>query len=131
MSYVTTEGKNYIPVFDLFGHRQERLLDVGSILSRRLKEWDGELIRKFLSRLSNLVARSPSRKGRTLATLYSTTFLLVKSDLLPTRSLLTPSEAYRSISCNHCLTFVKVSHKTQHHKMIVHGNIGETRYRYQ
>ena len=29
----------------------------------------------------------------TFATLYSTTFLLVKSDLLPTRSLLTPSEA--------------------------------------
>lgn len=29
----------------------------------------------------------------TLATLYSTTFLLVRSDLLPTRSLLTPSDA--------------------------------------
>lgn len=45
----------------------------------------------------------------TLAALYSTTFLLVKSDLLPTSSLFTPSDAYRSISCSHCLTFEKVS----------------------
>ncbi len=45
----------------------------------------------------------------TFATPYSTTFLLVKSDLLPTSSLLTPSDAYRSISWSHCLTFVKES----------------------
>lgn len=45
----------------------------------------------------------------TFAAVYSTTFLLVKSDLLPTRSLLTPSDAYLSISCSHCLTLVKVS----------------------
>ena len=45
----------------------------------------------------------------TLATLYSTTFLPVRSDLLPTRSLFTPSEAYRSISWSHCFTLVKLS----------------------
>jgi hypothetical protein len=34
--------------------------------------------------------------------LYSTTLLVVRSHLFPTSSLLTPSEAYRSISCSHC-----------------------------
>ena len=50
-----------------------------------------------------------NHKCITFATLYSTTFLLVRSDLFPTNNLLTPSDAYRSISCSHCLTFVKVS----------------------
>lgn len=50
-----------------------------------------------------------TKVSQTFATLYSTTFLLVKSDLLPTRSLSTPSEAYRSISWSHCFTLEKVS----------------------
>jgi len=48
---------------------------------------------------------------QTFATVYSTTFLPVRSDLFPTRSLLTPSDAYLSISCNHCFTLVKVSRR--------------------
>lgn len=48
----------------------------------------------------------PSSSAKDLASAYSTTFLVAKSDLLPTKSLLTPSTAYRSISCNHCLTLV-------------------------
>lgn len=50
-----------------------------------------------------------SGKLLTLATLCSTAFLPVKSLLFPTKSLLTPSVAYRSISCSHCLTLAKVS----------------------
>ena len=50
---------------------------------------------------------SPS--AYSLATVYSTTFLSVMSDLLPTSSLLTPSVAYRSISCSHALTLRNVS----------------------
>ncbi len=45
----------------------------------------------------------------TFATVYSTTFLSVMSLLLPTSSLLTPSVAYRSISCSHCFTLLKES----------------------
>ena len=45
----------------------------------------------------------------TFATVYSTTFLSAISLLFPTSSLLTPSVAYRSISCSHCLTLLKLS----------------------
>ena len=44
------------------------------------------------------------RKRNTLAIPYSTTFLSTRSDLLPMSSLLTPSEACRSISVSHPLT---------------------------
>lgn len=37
-----------IPILDLFGHCQESLLNVGSILGRGLKERDVQLIGKFL-----------------------------------------------------------------------------------
>ena len=39
-----------------------------------------------------------SQRCITFATVYSTTFLLVRSDLFPTNNLLTPSDAYLSIS---------------------------------
>ena len=45
----------------------------------------------------------------TFATVYSTTFLSDISLLFPTSSLFTPSVAYLSISCSHCLTLLKES----------------------
>jgi len=58
----------------------------------------------------------------TFAVVKSTTFLLVKSHLLPTSNLLTFVLAYRSISWSHCFTFVKDSWwqhlKTEANKMI-------------
>jgi len=45
----------------------------------------------------------------TFAVVKSTTFFVVRSHLFPTSSLLTFSHAYRSISCNHCLTLLKDS----------------------
>ena len=36
------------PVLDLLGHGQESLLDVGSVLSRGLEEWDIQLVGEFL-----------------------------------------------------------------------------------
>lgn len=50
-----------------------------------------------------------SQSVHTFATVYSTTFLSAISLLLPTRSLLTPSVAYLSISCSHCFTLLKES----------------------
>jgi hypothetical protein len=50
-----------------------------------------------------------TRRAHTFATVYSTTFLSDISDLLPTSSLLTPSVAYLSISCSHCLTLLNES----------------------
>ncbi|KAH3688198.1 hypothetical protein WICPIJ_000840 [Wickerhamomyces pijperi] len=47
--------------------------------------------------------------ANSLATLYSTDFLSVKSDLLPTNNFMTPPVAYLSISCNHCLTLLNDS----------------------
>lgn len=43
-----------VPVFDLFGHCQEGLLNVGGILCRCLEEWDGELIREFLNTITKI-----------------------------------------------------------------------------
>lgn len=57
----------------------------------------------------NDLVKGERETRRTFATVYSTTFFEVRSDLLPTSSLLTPSEAYRSISWSHCFTLVKVS----------------------
>ena len=48
----------------------------------------------------------------TFAAEYSTTFLSTKSDLLPMMSFFTSSDAYRSISCIHPLTFLNVSRVT-------------------
>lgn len=103
------EHSGDIPVLNLLGHRQEGLLDVCGVLGRRLEEGDVQLIGKFLHNAEQVVHMKQTVFRHTFAALYSTTFLLVKSDLLPTRSLLTPSDAYLSISWSHCLTFVKVS----------------------
>lgn len=105
------KGK-HIPVLNLLRHGQERLLNIGRVLGGSLKEGDRELVCELLQNWITVFLASLSNEATgilTLATVYSTTFLLVKSDLLPTRSLFTPSDAYRSISCSHCLTFVKVS----------------------
>jgi hypothetical protein len=37
-----------IPIFDLFGHRQECLFNISSILCGSFEERYGELVRKFL-----------------------------------------------------------------------------------
>lgn len=37
-----------VPVLDLLRHSQESLLDVGSVLRRRLQEGDAELVSEFL-----------------------------------------------------------------------------------
>ena len=47
--------------------------------------------------------------ARLLADSVSTCFLETRSDLLPTSSLFTPSEAYLSISCSHCFTLLNDS----------------------
>ncbi len=39
---------HHVPVLDLFGHRQESLLDIGSVLRRSFKERNRQCIRKFL-----------------------------------------------------------------------------------
>jgi hypothetical protein len=84
-----------LPVLDLLCHGQESLLDICRILRRGLKEWDRKLVGKFLQRQReiNIIRQDCLNYERTFATPYSTTFLLVKSDLLPTSSLFTPSEA--------------------------------------
>lgn len=41
---------DYLPVFDLLCHGQERLLDICCILGRGLQERDGQLIGKFLKK---------------------------------------------------------------------------------
>jgi hypothetical protein len=76
-------------LLDLARHRQERLLDVGCVLGRRLEEGDAEAVCELL--LWSAVELSIQK--RALAVVYSTTFLSVMSDLLPTSSLLTPSVA--------------------------------------
>ena len=97
-------------LLDLAGHGQEGLLDVASVLGRGLKEGDAEGIGEFLTRSASCGERQEGmlRLG-TLATVYSTTFLSAISLLFPTSSLLTPSVAYLSISCSHCLTLLKLS----------------------
>ena len=66
-----------------------------------------------------LLSRTIKIKNCTFAVVKSTTFFVVRSLLFPTRSLLTFSQAYRSISCNHCLTLLKDSWcaKEQHHQI--------------
>lgn len=81
-------------LLDLAGHGQESLLNVGSALRRCLEEGNAKAIREFLCSPSALLSRVlPGKLQRTFATVYSTTFLSAISDLLPTRSLLTPSVA--------------------------------------
>lgn len=82
-----------VPILNLLRHRQESLFNVGRVLGRSLKEWDVQLIREFLGTLMRYEHGEQLAEHGTLATLYSTTFLPVRSDLLPTRSLLTPSDA--------------------------------------
>ena len=51
--------------------------------------------------------------GHTFAVVKSTTFLLVRSHLLPTSSLETLVLAYRSISCNHVFTLENDSWRSE------------------
>lgn len=99
-------------LLDLAGHGQEGLLDVASVLGRGLEEGDAEGVGEFLPRSASCEGGQKEegmlRLG-TLATVYSTTFLSAISLLFPTRSLLTPSVAYLSISCSHCFTLLKLS----------------------
>jgi hypothetical protein len=84
------------PVLNLFRHGQEGLFDICRILRGGLKEGDGKLIGKFLRIRCNEINMEIAKVidyGQTFATPYSTTFLLVRSDLLPTSNLFTPSEA--------------------------------------
>jgi hypothetical protein len=90
-----------LPVLDLLRHSQEGLLDIRCILRRCLQEGNAQLVGKFLHGKQVDVNINHGRNQLhklAFATLYSTTFLLVKSDLLPTSNLFTPSDAYLSIS---------------------------------
>jgi hypothetical protein len=81
-------------VFDLLGHSQEGLLDVCGALGRGFQEWNTELFGEFLFMgIKVNLCHEKHQQDLTFATEYSTTFLVVKSDLFPTSSLLTPSEA--------------------------------------
>ena len=99
-------------LLDLSRHGQESLLDVGGVLGGGLKERDVERVRELLHeayaisllnrremaewRNSDLARKRRANQisvVRTLATVYSTTFLSDISLLLPTSSLLTPSVA--------------------------------------
>lgn len=90
--------QRHAPVLDLLGHGQEGLLYVGRVLCRGLEEGDVELVGEFLEGGCGRGQfwrewEDARARERTLATACSTTFLLVRSLLLPTRSLLTPSTA--------------------------------------
>jgi hypothetical protein len=78
---------------DLPGHGQECLLDIRCTLRGCLKEGDSKAVCKLLWQISASIPLVGTKRRRTLATVYSTTFLSAMSDLLPTRSLLTPSVA--------------------------------------
>lgn len=82
-------------LLDLAGHGQESLLDVRGVLGRGLKEGDSQAVGELLHKLVRNIRRIELHTTfcRTLATVYSTTFLSDISLLLPTRSLLTPSVA--------------------------------------
>lgn len=98
-------------LLDLSGHGQEGLFDIAGVLGRGLEEWDAQAVGEFLGKVSNvrrlrcclnagtkclvhsIAARRSWGDQRTLATVYSTTFLSVISLLLPTSSLFTPSVA--------------------------------------
>lgn len=97
------------PFLNLSGHGEEGLLNVRGILGRCLEEGDSETVSKFLCKVSasTLCIHNVSRLA--FATVYSTTFLSDMSLLFPTSSLFTPSVAYRSISCSHCLTLLNES----------------------
>ena len=47
--WVDTENGCNLPVFNLLGHSQERLFNVGCVFRRCLEEGNGQLIRKFLN----------------------------------------------------------------------------------
>lgn len=95
------------PLFDLSSHGHECLLDIGSVLGTCLQEGDAQRIRKLLTRREERrrgeggvrgsrpqpTLGGPTQAPPTLAVVLSTTFLVVRSLLLPTRSLLTFSLA--------------------------------------
>lgn len=72
------------------------------------------IVRKACSTLVDVLAEVsrnpiPRLSANSFPCSVETTRFPVKSDLLPTRSLLTFSAAYLSISCNHCFTLLKDS----------------------
>ena len=91
----TEDSRLDSPVFDLLRHGQKGLLYIRGILRRCFKEGDGELVGEVLTDVSDSYKLDQIRRNarRTFAAPYSTTFLLVRSDLLPTSNLFTPSEA--------------------------------------
>lgn len=93
---LVVDGRSAHSLLDLSGHGQESLLDVGSALGGGLKEGDSKAVGEFLQDETDEHSRKRSfsvGRRRTLATVYSTTFLSSISLLFPTRSLLTPSVA--------------------------------------
>lgn len=92
------------PLFYFCSHGHERLLHVGGVLGTRLQEGDAQRVCELLARGGERRGEAGVRGGRprapggparplTLAVVLSTTFLVVRSLLLPTRSLLTFSLA--------------------------------------
>jgi hypothetical protein len=109
------DGRRTHPFLDLPRHGQESLFDIRCVFGRGLEEGDAQAVSEFLlgSQLIYLllvIRWMPAGVNiYTFATVYSTTFLSDISLLFPTKSLLTPSVAYRSISCSHCLTLLNES----------------------
>jgi hypothetical protein len=60
-----------VPVFNLLGHCQEGLFNVGGILGWRLQEGNGELIREFLNKPSD---KAKGRNHSILTDLSHTVF---------------------------------------------------------
>jgi hypothetical protein len=52
---LVVDGRGSHALFDLAGHGQESLLDVGRALRRCLKEGDAKAVREFLRRMSALL----------------------------------------------------------------------------
>lgn len=110
----------------LGSHRQESLFNIRCVFSWSLQKWNTQLTCVFLIR---------SKKNKkfylftwnickwkmilTAAVFVSTTFLVVKSHLLPTSNLFTFSQAYRSISSNHCFTLLNDSWSVQSYTTII------------
>lgn len=96
-------------ILDLGCHGHERLFNIGGILGRCLEEWNAQLLCVFLwlkqQQKTVYTLVSILRKNhewyswggcfseRTIAVVWSTTFFVVKSHLLPTSNLLTFSHA--------------------------------------
>lgn len=78
-----------------------------------------EVITKKKRRSYSKIHLSQMKIELTLAVVQSTTFLVTWSHLLPTNNLFTFSQAYRSISSNHCFKSLNDSKSVQSYTIII------------